>query len=126
MGRLQETRHSLAREALVQRLTEYGDYTGVHIVVVFDGSGVSVCEETHAGGVQVFYSGGGHSADTVIERLVAKYAADRDITVATSDLLERQTVTTFGATSISANDLQQLLQRTRAEMENELKLRRQQ
>ncbi len=97
---LHERRLSLAREALLQRLTHYHDLGDYRVVVVFDGKGSARSSEaTEPGGIQVFYSGNGLSADAVIERLVAKYAAQHEISVATGDRLEAQTVITFGALS---------------------------
>ncbi len=89
------------RERLIQWLTGYQDATGVRVVVVFDGKGAKVSGEKLQGGIQVFYSGSKGTADQIIERLVAKYAPEHDITVATNDLLEQQTVITFGGFAIS-------------------------
>lgn len=110
---LHARRMSLAREALIRQLTEYQDSTSVHVAVVFDGQGAKSAETSEVGGIQVFYSGGSNTADDVVERLVAKYASDNDITVATSDLLEQQTVTAFGAQAISADSLAELLEDAR-------------
>ncbi len=89
------------RGLLIQWLTGYQDATGVRVVVVFDGKGAKVSEEKLPGGIQVFYSGAKGTADQIIERLVAKYAQEYDITVVTNDLLEQQTVVTFGGFAIS-------------------------
>ena len=53
-------------------------------------------------GIQVFYSTADQSADSVIERLAAKYSDRYEVTVATDDLMERTTVASFGANSMSA------------------------
>lgn len=99
----------LAREDLVRRLTAYQDSTGVRVVVVFDGKGARSSSETVPGGIQVFYSGGSNTADEIVERLAAKYAGEHDITVATNDRLEQQTVITFGGFAISVDRLRELL-----------------
>lgn len=97
---LHERRLSLAREALLQRLTHFHDISDYRVVVVFDGKGNARANEaTEPGGIQVFYSGNGLSADAIIERLVAKYAGQHELCVATADHLEQQTVISFGATS---------------------------
>jgi len=90
---LHDTRSSLGREALIKQLRDYQDWTGVHVAVVFDGRGSKVSELSDPGEIQIFYSRAGQTADAVIERLAAKYAADSDLIVATSDSMERQTVT---------------------------------
>ena len=76
-------RMAAAREALVKLLTDYQDQSGVRVVLVFDGRGVRTSEEAASpDGIQVFYASADRTADSVIERLVAKYAADYRITVA--------------------------------------------
>ena len=98
-----------AREELTRRLTAYQDATDVRVVVVFDGKGVRASAEKNPGGIQVFYSGGGKTADEIVERLVAKYAGEHEITVATDDRLEQQTVITFGGLAISVDALRKML-----------------
>ena len=112
---------SLARQMLVKVLTDYQDYTGVHVVAVFDGQGVAAAESPEPAGIQVFYSGTGQTADDVIERLVAKYGQRKDITVATSDMLEQQTASSFGAMCVSAQGLKGMVEEARADFERTLK-----
>jgi predicted RNA-binding protein with PIN domain len=96
----------------------------VHVAVVFDGQGGKVSEETEPGGIQIFYSGSGQTADDVIERLVAKYGTENEITVATDDLLEQQTAITFGAQCVSAEGLRALLEDSSTELQRQLKQRK--
>ncbi|MEO6741692.1 MAG: NYN domain-containing protein [Chthoniobacteraceae bacterium] len=98
-----------AREELTRRLTAYQDASGVRVVVVFDGKGAQSNSETAPGGVQVFYSGGGKTADCIIERLAAKYAGEHEITTATNDHLVQQTVITFGGLAISVEALRAII-----------------
>ena len=121
MRKLHVKRMILARDELVKVLTEYQDASGVHVVAVFDGKGERASEESRPGGIQIFYSGADQTADDIIERLVAKYSARHEIMVATSDLLEQQTVVTFGASCMSADGLRALLDDARAELSRELK-----
>jgi len=113
-----------ARHRLTKLLTGYQDFTGVNVVVVFDGRGTTVSQETEPGGIQIFYSSSGHTADDIVERLVAKYGKTYPITVATSDRLEQQTAITFGADCISADSLRSLLESTRRDFAQEIKRRR--
>ncbi len=107
---------------LVKALTDYQDYTGVHVVAVFDGQGAGLAaESSEPAGIQVFYSGAGQTADDVIERLVAKYGERKDITVATSDRLEQQTASSFGAMCVSAEGLKGMLDAARGDFERSLK-----
>lgn len=112
-----------ARDQLIKLLTEYQDFTGIHVVVVFDGRGATVSQETQPGGIQIFYSSSGHTADDIVERLVAKYGKKYPITVATSDHLEQQTAITFGADCISADGLRELLESARRDFAQEMKRR---
>jgi uncharacterized protein len=109
LRKLHARRTALAREELVKVLTQYQDASGVHVVLVFDGKGAKLSEETLPGGIQIFYSGSTKTADDIVERLVARYAAEREITVATSDRLEQQTVVSFGATFVSAEGLRDVI-----------------
>jgi predicted RNA-binding protein with PIN domain len=124
MRAMHARRNIAARETLVKLLTEYHDFSGVHVAVVFDGQGGKVSEETEPGGIQIFYSGSGQTADDVIERLVAKYGTENEITVATDDLLEQQTAITFGAQCVSAEGLRALLEDSSTELQRQLKQRK--
>jgi len=95
-----------ARELLVRMLTSLQDAGEWQVAVVFDGKGIRPSSENipeHA--VGIFYSRSGQTADSIIERLAAKYAPTCDVTVATNDHMERLTVESFGAMSISADQL---------------------
>ena len=114
----------LAREWLVKTLTEYQDITGVRVVAVFDGQGGQISETTEPGGIQVFYSGQAQTADSVIERLAAKYGREHDLTVATNDLLEQDTASSFGAVCISVEILHGMIEEARAGFQREIKQHR--
>ena len=109
LRKLHARRSSLAREALLKQLRDYQDWTGVHVVVVFDGKGDKVDATIDPVEVQVFYSRSGQSADAIIERLASKYAKRFELMVATSDLMEAETVHACGAESISPDGLRDLL-----------------
>lgn len=104
-----ERRPAFARETLVKQLRDYQDWSGVRVVVVFDGRGTAVATSAEPTEVQIFYSRRGQTADAIVERLANKYAPRFDVTVATSDLLEQETVTAAGASCISAEGLRELL-----------------
>src|SRR4051812_9573641 len=84
LRKLHQRRTSLARESLARQLRDYQDWSGVHVIVVFDGRGPAVTAEADPHEIQIFYSRQGQTADAVIERLASKYASDFDQTVATS------------------------------------------
>jgi predicted RNA-binding protein with PIN domain len=109
LRKLQARRSSLAREVLIKRLRDYQDWTGVRVVVVFDGKGRKIEATSDPADVQVFYSRTGQTADAIIERLASKYAKRFELMVATSDSMEGQTVQACGAEWISAEALRSLL-----------------
>ena len=123
LSRLHGRRMSSARDALVQTLTAYQDQSGVRVVLVFDGQGARVSEEAVGrDGIQIFYAPAGSTADGVIERLVAKYAAVYRLTVASSDRLVEQTAFSFGAAScVSAEGLKSLLTAAERDFERRAK-----
>ena len=112
---------ALARDSLLKTLTAYQDVSGTLVVVVFDGKGAMVNKIEEPGGIQIFYSNAGRTADEIVERLVAKYANKFSITVATADLLEQQTVTSFGAQPIGSEGLRRMIQDAQVEFAAELK-----
>ena len=107
--KLHARRSSLAREALIKHLRDYQDWTGVHVVVVFDGKGSKIDAASNPAEVQVFYSRTGQTADAIIERLASKYARRFELMVATSDSMEAETVAACGAEWISPEALRGLL-----------------
>ena len=109
LRKLQGRRSALAREALLKQLRHYQDWTGVRVVIVFDGKGKRIDANAEPGDVQIFYSRTGQSADAIIERLASKYAKHFELMVATSDSLEAETVQACGADWISAEGLRGLL-----------------
>jgi predicted RNA-binding protein with PIN domain len=111
---LHQRRTSLAREALIRKLRDYQDWTGIHVVVVFDGKGPTISESSQPGEVQTLYSRAGQTADSIIERLTSNYASRFRVTVATGDYLEQQTVSAFGAECISVEALRGLLAEARS------------
>ena len=113
-----------ARERLTKILTAYQDFTGIRVVLVFDGKGSTITQETEPGGIQIFYSNTGRTADDLIERLAAKYGNRYSITVATSDLLEQQTALAFGAECISADGLRDLVDSAERSFVLEMKRRK--
>jgi predicted RNA-binding protein with PIN domain len=113
LRKLQARRSALAREALLKQLRHYQDWTGVRVVIVFDGKGKRIDASSEPGDVQIFYSRTGQSADAIIERLASKYAKNFELMVATSDSLEAETVQACGAEWISPEGLRDLLSRAR-------------
>ena len=95
------------REKLLHMLELLQDAGAMRVVAIFDGGTDTkpATEFSGAAGVQIFYAGASHSADTVIERLIAKYAPVHRLTVATNDHLIRTACEAAGGMAISAEQL---------------------
>ena len=113
LRKLHARRSSLARETLVKQLRDFQDWTGVRVVVVFDGKGRKIETTSGPAEVQVFYSRTGQTADAIIERLASKYAKRFELMVATSDSFEAETVAACGAEWLSPEALRGLLSSAR-------------
>jgi predicted RNA-binding protein with PIN domain len=113
LRKLHARRSSLGREALIKQLRDYQDWTGVRVVVVFDGKSKKVEATSDPADVQIFYSRSGQSADAIIERLASKYAKRYELVVATSDSMEAETVHASGAEWISPDGLRRLIANAR-------------
>jgi predicted RNA-binding protein with PIN domain len=121
LRKVHSRRSGAGRDELIRRLTQYQDASGVFVVVVFDGRGAETSDATEPGGIQVLYSGAGITADTVIERLCARYGQEHELTVATDDHMEQQTALTFGASTISSEILRQLVEEAGTDLKKRLK-----
>ncbi|MEQ1862563.1 MAG: NYN domain-containing protein [Chthoniobacteraceae bacterium] len=118
---LHSRRAAVARGELVRRLTQYQDATGVRVVAVFDGRGVKQSEDSEPGGIQVFYSKSGQTADSIVERLCARYGGEHELMVATDDNMERQTALSFGASTLSSEMLLAMLGEAGADLHRRLR-----
>jgi hypothetical protein len=112
---------SLARDELIKKLTLFQDVSDYRVVAVFDGQGAKNSAAVNPGGIQIFYSSSGQTADSIIERLVAKYGQEHDLTVVTNDLLEQQTASTFGAIAISVEPFLARMQEAERGLQKDLK-----
>lgn len=118
---LKSAQRHLARLELLRRLRTYQDMSGVRVIVVFDGTGQHISAERETQGLQIFYADASHTADSVIERLVAQYAQTYAMRVATADRMEWETVRALGADWISPGDLKFEVERAEGEMRSRIK-----
>ena len=101
---------ALARRELISMLTHYQDSVGGHVVVVFDGKGRKTDSEGRKdGNILVMYSRKGETADTVIEKLVARQSGRMRITVASNDRAELDAVSAFGGECIGLKTLGEMV-----------------
>ncbi len=115
-----------ARTELLNRMLRHQDASGFRVVVVFDGGTAAGPQTEISGpaGVQVFYANAGLQADTIIERLAAKYAGQHEIRIASNDAMVRQTALSFGATCLSVATLQEEMASAEADLQQALRRHR--
>ncbi len=113
----------MAREELLKRMRTLQDMSGERVVVVFDGQGAKTTDEREEGGVQIFYADAGHTADSVIERLTAKYSSQFSIRVCTADRMIWESIRASGAQWISPDTLRDDWERNEGEMRRRIKKR---
>ena len=91
LSALKDVKLEDARDLLIAMLADYAAMTQQRITVVFDSHRRADAEasEQVISGVQVLYSGRKTSADHVIEKLLFETRAGDEVTVATSDSLQR-------------------------------------
>ena len=92
-----------ARQRLIRRIEELTGNLADRVTIVFDGTGEKTSAQ-EAAAVEVLFSPGDKTADTVIERLVHESPDAAGILVVTSDRAERDTVSASGAQSMSCGD----------------------
>lgn len=110
-----------ARGHLVKMLRDLQDGSDWTVAVVFDGRGTKPSNESEPDGIRIFYSKSGQTADSIIERLAAKYTATCEVTVATDDRMERVTAEAFGSLSISSLQLFDEIERARRGVADEIR-----
>jgi uncharacterized protein len=102
------SRRHLARIELLKRLRNLQDMSGMQVVVVFDGAKQGTNEEREKDGLQIIYADPGTTADTILERLVARYVKERPMRVVSADGMVRETILSLGAEWISPKTLHDL------------------
>lgn len=108
----QGPKRHLARLELVKALRGIGDLGEWKVCVVFDGRQT---ERSYEGGTEdgilIIYSKARETADAVIERLAARFSEKGDrVMVATNDNMIQLTATTFGASSMRIEDLEEWIE----------------
>lgn len=115
-------RRRAAYQELCYRLTAYQDQSGERVVAVFDGRGDRLEEDSPERGIQVFYSDSQRSADSILERMAARYAKEYEITVATDDVAVQDAAAGSGGHAISSQSLRDRLDRADAQFRGQWNL----
>ncbi len=103
---MKKTDMGSAREQLITLLAGYRSWCWERIIIVFDGQSFA-WEEVD--GIEIVFTGGRETADTMIERLAAGLAARYNVEVATSDFAEHRAASAVGAKVFSAAALKDYL-----------------
>ena len=96
---------TLARQQLVRAIEPLAGSLAEQVTIVFDGveqGGRGEGYESKA--IELIFSPGHHTADTVIERLVHDDPRPAEVLVISSDRSERETATAAGAHTLSCGD----------------------
>ena len=117
-------RHSAAaRDELIGQLTRYQDTSGTPVTVVFDGSGPKrgAGKDEFVRHVEVLYSGGGQTADDLIERAAYRFKSFGDVLVVTDDYAVRDTVISGGGLASSCDNFLMMIGAALEEQKQEIK-----
>lgn len=95
---------ALARHRLVRMIEGTAHRLAPQTTIVFDGREQGQDDALTSKHLEIFYSAGKDTADTVIERLVAKYTDPERILVVTSDRAEVHAVLSDGAQVMSSQE----------------------
>ena len=104
LARLLRTDLAAARHRLVRMIENTAHRMAPQTTVVFDGRESGADEALTVRHLEVYFSPGNLSADTIIERLVSKYHKPEKILVVTSDHAEHATVSSAGAQVMSSQE----------------------
>ena len=116
-------RHSeRARDALVEMLQQYQDYSGTPVTVIFDGQGKRGPRPAVTPGhkVEVLFSGGGRTADDLIERAAHRFQDYGEVLVVTDDFAERDTVGASGALVASCGNFISMIDQALTQLQDNL------
>ncbi|MDO4523069.1 MAG: TetM/TetW/TetO/TetS family tetracycline resistance ribosomal protection protein [Eubacteriales bacterium] len=107
-----------ARGLLMDILSNYQGYRRMTVIVVFDAYKVEggVQENMKYHNIYVVYTKEAETADQYIEKTVHEIGKKYHVTVATSDLQEQRIIWGEGAARMSARELREEIERTRAEI----------
>jgi predicted RNA-binding protein with PIN domain len=109
-----------ARHKMVHRMREFAGESDVEVILIYDGTVGGHAPEYQVPGFRVIFSSAESSADSLIEKLVADSPRSEQITVVTSDRIERYVVKASGAFVVSCRNFIELLNDSRTNTEREI------
>ncbi|SHI14565.1 NYN domain-containing protein [Sporanaerobacter acetigenes] len=124
---LSEMSLEMARNELIDIMSEYQHYTGIKVIVVFDAHMVkgNSGKKDIVNGIEVVYTKEDETADQFIERTLDSIGRVKRVRVATSDWMEQQVVLGRGGTRISARELEVEIENYKKFLKNKSKKKNQ-
>ena len=114
---LKKTDLGSSRAQLIATMSAYYPWCWERIIIVFDGQHFSW---EHVDGIEVVFTGGRETADTMIERLAAGLSSYDRVEVATSDFAEHRAASNLGASVLSAEALYERMAEERSSYQRRL------
>lgn len=122
LSHLQQDEIQLARDLLLEELSNYAKYRDIQVMVVFDAHlvpGITTVFDKFE--LQVVFTADGETADAYIEREVARFVGPLSrVTVATSDMAEQWMVLKQGALRQSAQELELEIRHAKREIAQDI------
>ncbi|MBR5740312.1 MAG: NYN domain-containing protein, partial [Firmicutes bacterium] len=112
-----------ARDALIDSLQNFQGYTGITVVLVFDGyrvKGSPGSREKYEKDLRVVYTGEAQTADRFIEEFIYTNGKKYDISVVTSDRAVQMSALGNGAVRLSSRELETLVRETEEEIRSRI------
>lgn len=105
---LSELNLEVARQELIEIMSEYQHYSDIQVIIVFDAHMVKKQsgEDYIIKGVRVVYTKETQTADQYIEKILDEIGKIKKVRVATSDWMEQQIIFGRGGIRISARELE--------------------
>lgn len=123
LNRLAKENLEAARGKLMDLLTNYQGYTGIHLILVFDAYRVkgNPGTVTKYHNIHVIYTKEAETADMFIEKTTKEIGKKHQVMVATSDALEQMIIMGHGAVKISAPAFLEEIERVNQLIREELR-----
>ncbi len=119
---LMEESLDTARNKLINKMTEYGAFMGIKVIIVFDAhqvKGTTLNKEKRQG-VEIVFTREHETADCYIEKLIGDLSKNNNVAVVTNDRIEQYMILGSGATRIPVRELIDSLGKIKTEINRKL------
>lgn len=124
LQRLKEYNLEEARDRLIHILSDYQGYAGVTVYVIFDAYKIpGLGKKYRQSKLNIYYTREKETADELIERLVTRLVGrQRQVYVATSDMVEQHVIFGIGALRLSARELLNKIKQNKVEVRSRIQM----